>query len=375
MKLLFQQKMSEQPIYSILHPTYFSEIFTHLNLVEIKRILRLNKDFHKLRNHPTILNLCTQKFQVIQIKTDNFWNTVQKDYFNTREKALQNLVYDSDVEVLDEMIRRNIFSSLSSYIILQTCINYRKFNMLKYVIEDPNMDLTMKSYFVLMQVCEFGTVPLVQLLLDDTRLKHVKDDESIMNSAFHTACLGNNVSVCHFFLGNNFVKSPTHLTESLISAAFCGKTDVVEFLLKDGRADPTHADYRCLREACQNGHIGPVRLLLKDARVDPNFYHTNSFKHYVSGNYLKVLDAFLDQDRFNPGQDDNYLIQTVLRSKNSSLFKRLLEDPRVDPSANKNYCIRKVKEIGWSGTIRLLMKDKRVLNGLTEKEIEYYRRM
>ena len=70
--------------------------------------------------------------------------------------------------------------------------------------------------------------------------------------------------------------------KAFIYACSIGDLEVVEFLLKDSRVDPTDAsnqgipfflsfyNWRAFVQASKNGHKEIVSLLLKDERIDPS---------------------------------------------------------------------------------------------------------
>lgn len=369
--------MENVPIYKILHRTYLYHIFENLNLVHIKRFLRINKDFLRLRTDPSISKLCLKKIEVREIKTDEFLKKRLENAFDTQEKTLQHLMVIGDIEIVDELMRkRRLLNKVNDYTILYECIRYRSFDILKFFIEeDFQLDLTVEYNFLFMQVSRVGNVELVVLLLNDARLRHVKDDEAAMNKAFSGACLENNALVCEYFIQNAFIKNGLVLNECLVSSCMFDCKDVVKLLLEDGRANPTYRGSVCLRGASKKGKVDIVRLLLVDGRANPDVFLSDCVQNACSGDYLKVADIFLDDGRIDPSIFDNYLLCQACFGKHLNLFKRLLKDKRVDPTVNNNICIRTAKERGLSGTVRMLIADERVLKSLSEKDVSIYRRM
>jgi len=79
-----------------------------------------------------------------------------------------------------------------------------------------------------------------------------------------------------------------------------GFTEIVQLLLKDGRADPTDDDNYALYSACKNGHVEVVKALLQDPRVDPSVNNNEAIRWASSKGHTEVVRLLLQDPRVDP---------------------------------------------------------------------------
>lgn len=150
----------------------------------------------------------------------------------------------------------------------------------------------------------------------------------------------------------------TNICEELIKANI--RTDSVELLLSDPRADPSLNDNKMLRNASEKGNVKIVELLLRDKRVNPGFDHNKAIYLALQNGHYEVIEMLLKDNRVDPSESSDMLIKQASAKGNYKVVKLLLSDSRVNPNAQSGYPIGFASKNGHLETVRVLLEDIRV---------------
>ncbi len=98
-----------------------------------------------------------------------------------------------------------------------------------------------------------------------------------------------------------------------------------------------------LYDAAHRGHVDLVKFLLRDRRVDPSMRFTRDFVPVTGGDlpivaaaqegHARVVRLLLKDARVDPAEDNNKALWAACRGDHVAIVDTLLGDPRVDPSA------------------------------------------
>jgi ankyrin repeat protein len=132
---------------------------------------------------------------------------------------------------------------------------------------------------------------------------------------------------------------------------------VVEWLLQDGRADPSAGNKSAIQEAAWNGHVEVVRLLLADKRVDLGSF--GAVLEAVARRDTVAVLKLLKEGNVDPSALGVFLIRWASRDGHLEIVRVLLRDRRVDPTASNNKAIWWAARNGHAEIVQLLLKDGR----------------
>jgi len=131
-----------------------------------------------------------------------------------------------------------------------------------------------------------------------------------------------------------FVKEELTPYEKLKMGCLEGLLWMVEDAVKEG-IDPSVNNNQSLLWACQNGYLNIVKYLLKDKRVDPTDLDSVSLRAATFYRHYDIVKLLLDDGRADPAAMDNEPFLDAIRSaiiyNDYSLAKLLLKDGRVNP--------------------------------------------
>ncbi|KAJ3319301.1 N-alpha-acetyltransferase 35 NatC auxiliary subunit [Boothiomyces sp. JEL0866] len=143
-------------------------------------------------------------------------------------------------------------------------------------------------------------------------------------------------------------------------AAYNGHFKIVQELLTNPNVNPASLDNSCIQIATLNGHLDVVHLLLKDARVNPAMNNNSVFRLACLNGHTELVKLLLQDDRIDPAADDNYSIYIASRNGHIEILQILLKDPRVNPSASDNIAICAASQFARPEILKILLNDPRV---------------
>ncbi|MDF2577349.1 MAG: hypothetical protein K0S74_833 [Chlamydiales bacterium] len=117
--------------------------------------------------------------------------------------------------------------------------------------------------------------------------------------------------------------------QAFIFAAEYGRTDIINFLIRDPKIDPSMQNHQALKFAFQNGHEDTVKVLLGDKRVNPSFSFNYAVECAANNGWFNILELLLKDKRVNPADRDDIALLAALKNKQPLAAQLLLEDKRV----------------------------------------------
>ena len=122
------------------------------------------------------------------------------------------------------------------------------------------------------------------------------------------ACKEGDIARVQKLLNNRTDPTVENYNQALRYASLYGYTKIVEILLQDGRADPTHWNNWIIKIACDYGYGDIVELLLQDGRVDPTAGENCCIRFSSIYGHIKVVEILLKDGRVDPTARDNMAI-------------------------------------------------------------------
>ena len=168
--------------------------------------------------------------------------------------------------------------------------------------------------------------------------------------------------------------------DALLVASEKGFADVVKLLLVDGRANPKYRDthnsyyntnpayrsskphyvYDSLQIASQNGHTDVVNLLLRDGRADPTARKYRAIILAHDKHQYPTLERLLLDSRIDPIIKLNMGLIIASFYGQADRVRSLLADSRTNPSTGHNEALRHAIDRGHSSVVQLLSEDGRL---------------
>ena len=159
---------------------------------------------------------------------------------------------------------------------------------------------------------------------------------------------------------NSFPGSTSFPIEILWTACEYGHPEIISFLIKDPRFDPSQDCCQALILACIHENVDCVKVLLKDKRVDPAIRNNFCFRHACRENNLDLIDLLLLEPTVNPAAHDNDAFIEACAAGNVSLVSKLLRLKCISPEAQDNQALS-ISSLRWHVQIvKLLWNDERV---------------
>jgi ankyrin repeat protein len=147
----------------------------------------------------------------------------------------------------------------------------------------------------LYHACQNGLVHVAKLLLDNI------NRNSNIDKAIPFACENNEVKIVEFLLKDGRADPAAENNWAIICACCRGSKKIVEMLLKDGRADPADLGNRAIESACDYGNKDVVSLLLQDNRVTPT---ANALRFACEDeDNTEIVALLLEDGRVEPTDD------------------------------------------------------------------------
>ena len=220
--------------------------------------------------------------------------------------------------------------------------------------------LVCKSYLSIIAYCRSNSFPIIKL--------SNKEKQSL----FIASCCYNNLALAKRLLKCETVQPSVSAEDNraIREASKYGCKDIVEFLLKDPRVDPSARYNSPICQASSNGHKEIVEMLLRDARVDPSDNHNYAIQWASRKGFKEIVEMLLKDVRVDPTEGDNYAIRSASRNGHRKVVEILLKDMRVDPSAKNEEAIREASRNGHRKVVEILLKDPRVNPLSIEEDIQ-----
>jgi ankyrin repeat protein len=182
--------------------------------------------------------------------------------------------------------------------------------IVKILLADPRVDPGANDNEALITALKYAPSLLtLSLLIADPRVDLTARDNAVINSAI---------------VGEDYDEGAYSLPD----------TNLLEFLLRTPRFDPTIGSNLALRLACEQGNKDAVEMLLDDERVDPSMPNNVPILLAAQENHQNIVIMLLNKERVDPAVDDNMPLQYAAANGNKELIHELLSYEAV--SSNKN---------------------------------------
>lgn len=168
------------------------------------------------------------------------------------------------------------------------------------------------------------------------------------------ACLGRtNLVRC---LLRREVDPSSENSNALILAIRGGHIDVVDLLLKDGRANPTIEGYKPLMEAIRENQIEIAKRLIQDSRVKDSPFNLEPLEHAANKGFAEIVEALLPHVKLI----NSHIFTLACRGRNLRVIELLLNHERIDPTYNHHEAFHWACKKNHIEIVELLLKDGRI---------------
>jgi hypothetical protein len=273
--LFFNLEMSLEKLSAVV----WEKITIHLEPLEYHSLRLSSKRIHPSLQQRMLPSLLSRQ-SVKQILERN--KEIQFPFFS----LIETYVSQSSLESLAKYSRKDEFQRLFNYftnsfpgwfdpssksqIFLRFACRCGLFDVVQYLLQFPNVDVTVKDWVCFRDACANGYLDIVQLLL-----RHPRVDPAALNN------------------------------QSIQWASENGHFQVVQLLLQYPTVDPICNDYHCIRKAIENDHRDVLIVFLNDQRVDPNLV----FKLHGILKFPSVVQILLNHRKMNLDTDLNSAFQ------------------------------------------------------------------
>ncbi len=160
----------------------------------------------------------------------------------------------------------------------------------------PDVDPSCRNNYAIRYASKHGHADVVERLLQDVRVNPWDSDNFSLLAALNHGHL----SVIKILLRS---ATSEEMNYAIKMAVMNGNVDVVTFLMKDMRVDPSTMNNEALRVAAKEKHLGTVEVLLYDHRVEPNAagdFLFSVFSSAVMRQDIRLVNKFIEDTRINP---------------------------------------------------------------------------
>ena len=166
-------------------------------------------------------------------------------------------------------------------------------------------------------------------------LRYDSDPSAANNVTLRNAVSGNAINNVRTLL-NRIKNRRLDGAELIMIAAGNDNPEMLDLLLRDGRADPTESNSIAIVRASETGNAGIMQMLLRDGRADPSTV-------------------------------SNAAINIAAREGHDDAVRLLLNDPRVDPTDRDNEAVLTADDLDSFGALDLLIRNAKVFSTLGQR--------
>ncbi|KAJ3283507.1 hypothetical protein HDU79_008993 [Rhizoclosmatium sp. JEL0117] len=307
---------------------------------------------------------CPDMFKIVStlLSSTDFDPSFQKN------RALQWACKQEQLEVVKLLLSDSrVDPSANNNLLLVSVCNSANVDLLQIILTDSRIDPSAVNNRALSVACRTGTVEGFQVLLDDKRFDPYKCDNLFCLAVCR---LKNADDVVDLLLKDGRADPGGDENSALLMAARKGCANIISKLLRDSRVDPMSWNCGALCEAAKKGHKDVALLLLNDSRVDPatnyNVVIRSAFSERITdANYNEndacdLLQIFMNDPRIDLGAGDSQVLCNVVLTENCKALKMLISDNRVNPSCHANLPIRLAADFCNLECLSILLNDDRV---------------
>ena len=226
-------------------------------------------------------------------------------------------------------------------------------NIVERLLRDPRVDPSAETQYALKEACKNNHIETVNVLLRHPRVDPSVDEQAILRKA----CMNSQTEIARVLLQDPRVDPSVKGQACLQYAVGTKNIELVQLLLQDTRIDPVQ---NILKTAIEKGNVEILEILLQDPRVDPSIHDQHLLKDTIRKGRNRMVQTLLKDRRVDPSVDDQWALRTAVGSNDQQLLEILFTDDRVDPTINSNVLLIKIAELGRTRLMRLFLKHPRV---------------
>lgn len=218
------------------------------NVDIICEIMAINQDYNCL-----LLNKEINKKKYV------FYMLLNK---NAKHKLLICAAKNNKIDII-QLLYIDISLPMKDQLLRISC-NYNSYDIIKFFLQDPKLNLHMHRYYLIANSCRFGYHKITEILLRDNRFDFTVDH----NYAIKEVCKRGHHLILEQFLQYGKIDPTIDDNYCLMVAIENQKDKIVDLLLQDKRVDPSTNDCLAIRRAILLKDYCIVKLLLEDGRTD-----------------------------------------------------------------------------------------------------------
>ncbi|KAI8903087.1 ankyrin repeat-containing domain protein [Gorgonomyces haynaldii] len=225
-----------------------------------------------------------------------------------------------------------------------------KQRMMKELLLDPRVDPSFDNNQSLVNAATCGMVEMVQMLLNDNRVRETMD-----STALKAACGHGHLEIVRVLIAAGQDPAADE-QEAIQDAVLNGYVPVVRQLMLDPRVDPAVSNDFCLRMAVQLGHMEMVQTLLQDPRVNPKIGNDYCYRVACEKGHDELADYMKQVCRRDDSDWDLKILYEAIRLGQTKVVEILLRHPKKDISLIPS-CIKLAKRHGHDHIIQILSRE------------------
>ena len=173
--------------------------------------------------------------------------------------VLMEAVKNNDIEMVHVLLSDEEFAKWgNTYFALKFAVQHNYFQIVDMLLQHPKTDSYFVDYRLLNEAVNFNSIQSVQLLLTDGRANPDSHDGIVIS----TACSMGFTEILMMLLQDPRVTPDTmNFSKALLQAVNNNHSDIVDIVLKDGRANPNISNGIVIRTACSRGNTEILMLL------------------------------------------------------------------------------------------------------------------
>lgn len=275
--------------------------------------------------------------------------------FSSRElpKDKDREIYELDLVIACaqgdlEKVRSMTAGALGTldYTLLVISADNGKKNVLKYLIEECNMDPqgTANSVTPLHAACVNGNLEIIQYLIEDCKIviPQVTTINGLKFNLLAPPCSDGHLEATKYLIEKCKLdpREPTAEGFSLVyKTCENGHLELTKYLIEVCKLDPRKSTAKSsspLYIACQNGHLEIVKYLIKDCGLDPAEKKADGstllFRACASG-HLEIVKYLIENCKLDPKETANgwNLLNFACCQNNLGVIKYLIENCGLNP--------------------------------------------
>ncbi|MDF2578046.1 MAG: uncharacterized protein K0S74_1530 [Chlamydiales bacterium] len=251
----------------------------------------------EMQNKPS--KPCNEHFQ--QITTKGGTLIIDHPFsfpFLDKQKALIRAIKNGNHELIKELLEDpSIDLTVDDYIIIIVAAAKGDSVTFETLLNKIKVDFNGTEYELLLDILdEKPSAAIFQVIIEKTNLDLSFDNSLLLRLASFYGY----PNIVQLLLKDNSIDPAAANCEALYNACAIGATSIVQLLLEDGRSNPAINDNILIIEAAERGHYQVVTILMKDPRVNPCARGNQAISQAIAKGHYKVIEILLNDYRVRP---------------------------------------------------------------------------